>query len=202
MTIAGGDIPLADAFALDETFRPSDQNRPMVLPEYGPVGIDAQAIGTPFPTGKIFRHAQEVLHNVRPSGSWQSGPSLHDEGDVVVTSYNWVYEFQVQHPSYHEIRLDRGQWWRLLYDWHGVMNDGIVRHRILSESWAISLVRQTDAISRKVPTRASHHATEFVVERRSRSPITMPLCSGLCARYAVIATKGNGQSIAARLSRR
>ena len=140
VTIAGGDIPLADAFALDETFRPSDQNRPMVVPENGPVGIDAQAIGTPFPTGKIFRHAEDVLHTARQD-SWQSGSSLgyhpYEPKDVVVTSYDWVYEFQVQHPSYHEIRLDRGQWWRLLYDWHGVMNDEIVRHRILSESWAI-----------------------------------------------------------------
>ena len=143
VTIAGGDIPLADAFALDETFRPSDQNGPMIPAEIGDrpsSQIEVLAIGTPFPTGKIHRHSEDLL----PDRQKDFEPGLHTHLPVpgptdpwqVWNSHDWDFEYQVPHPSYHEIRLG-GQWWRLLYDWHGVMNDEIVRHRILSESWAI-----------------------------------------------------------------
>jgi hypothetical protein len=107
VTTAGGDVPLGDAFALDETFRPSDRNRPMVLPEIGDGagGIDVQAIGTPFPTGKIFRHAEDLLTDLQKefeTGSWRSKPNipigLRTDPSRVVNSYHWVYEFQVQHP--------------------------------------------------------------------------------------------------------
>ena len=64
VTTAGDDIPLADAFALNETFLPSDRNGPMIPARIGDRAgnqIDLQAIGTPFPTGKIHRHAEDLL---------------------------------------------------------------------------------------------------------------------------------------------
>jgi pimeloyl-ACP methyl ester carboxylesterase len=140
VTTAGGDITLADAYALNETFLPSDLNGPIIPGEIGDdTGnrITAQAIGTPFPSGEIHRHAEVLLPDLPPGQHFDASTPDYLPTDPwrVVNSDDWDFEFQVQHPSYHEIQL-RGQWSRLLYDWHGVMNDEIMLHRILSESWA------------------------------------------------------------------
>jgi pimeloyl-ACP methyl ester carboxylesterase len=153
VTTAGADIPLADAFALNERFLPSDRNGPIIPADRAGNQIEALAIGTPFPSGKIHRHFEEVLllpdlqKDFAPVGQFRphlppvTAPvtSLFDDRPTdpsqVLSSDDWDFEFQVEHLSYHEIRLG-GQWSRLLYDWHGVMNDEIMRHRILSESWA------------------------------------------------------------------
>ena len=140
VTTAGEDITLADAFALNEIFLPSDLNGPIIPAQIGDdTGnrITAQAIGISFPTGKIHRHAEVLLPDLQPGRHFDAGTLDYLPTDPwrVVNSDDWDFEFQVQHPSYHEIRLG-GKWSRLLYDWHGVMNDEIMRHRILSESWA------------------------------------------------------------------
>lgn len=158
VTTAGQDIPLAKAFALDDSFHPFDLNRPNIPPRVGDDSIDAQAIGVPFPTGKVERQYDEMIPEMptelidplhrQPYGPWYLRPALRESEtgisiphpsyqSKVLSHYDWVYDFLVPHASYHEIRLDQGQWWRLLRDWHGAMNDRDIRHRILSESWAI-----------------------------------------------------------------
>ncbi len=147
VTIAGADIPLKNAFALSETFIPFDKNRPLIPPQIGEMigdAVEVGAIGSPFPTGKIYRTYDQVMPGPvnqfdphrREIGA--NIPSLKQPDDSRVMSRSkWVFEFDVPHRSYHELRLDEGQWWRLLHDWHGVMTNAEARHRILSESWAI-----------------------------------------------------------------
>ncbi len=147
VTVAGADIPLKNAFALNEALLPSDKNRPMILPQMGESpgdGPEARAIGAPFPTGNIYRSYEEVA----PDTTKQFDPSSRDfdveipslkptDPSRVMSRSEWVFEFYVPHPSYREIRLDQGQWWRLLHDWHGVMKDTAMRNRILRESWEV-----------------------------------------------------------------
>lgn len=146
VTTAGADIPLGNAFSINETFAPSDRNRPMIMPERGDSagnGIDAQAIGTPFPSGRVTRFYDEVLPDPLNNSKFdpQVGPQIPDmrptDPSRVLNHNVWEFEFRVPHRSYHEIRLDRGQWYRVLYDWHSVMIDQAIRERILRESWAV-----------------------------------------------------------------
>lgn len=119
----------------------------MVLPQIGDSAgnaVGVQAIGYPFPTGEIYRSYEQVLPDPKKRYEphiRQFGAEIPDlrptDPSRVLSRSEWVFEFHVPHPSYHEIRLDRGQWWKLLYDWHGVMNDAVMRHRILRESWAV-----------------------------------------------------------------
>ncbi|WP_158248110.1 alpha/beta hydrolase [Paracoccus sp. SY] len=147
VTTAGPDIPLGTAMKLDETFLPLDPNRPLIPPDIGDAkgnAINLQAIGTPFPDGKIYRRYDQVLPD--PLEDYSLGLDGHQPEIVsvkpvdpsrVMSRTDWVFEFHVPHPSYHEIRLDRGQWWRLLRDWHGIMNDASLREGVLRESWAV-----------------------------------------------------------------
>jgi len=147
VTPAGPDIPLGNAMALDETFLPSDPNRPMIPPDIGDSAgnaITLQAIGTPFPDGKIRRRYEQVLPDPLEDFSMEVDYHQPDTASFepvdpsrVMSRTDWVFEFHVPHPSYHEIRLDEGQWWRLLRDWHGVMNDTGMRGKILGDSWAV-----------------------------------------------------------------
>ena len=139
-TTAGGDVTLGSAFKINEMFWGSDRSGPSIPVEVGDDAgnwINALAIGTPFPTGTLHRHVETLLPDLEPDK--HSDSSLPDfrptDPSKVSVADDWDFDFQVEHPSYHEIRLG-GAWWRLLYDWHGVMNDKAVRHRILTESWA------------------------------------------------------------------
>jgi pimeloyl-ACP methyl ester carboxylesterase len=140
VTTAGGDGVLASPFKLNETLLPSDKNGPIIPGEVGDdagTWIAAQAIGIPFPTSGIRRHYETLL----PDGDLRKHPNFNlpeifpTDPWKVMDADDWYYEFKVEHPSYHEIPLT-GEWWKLVYDWHGVMNDKAVRHRILTESWA------------------------------------------------------------------
>lgn len=148
VTTAGDDIPLANFFTLDETFRPQDMTRPRVPPQIGDFagnGIDTHPLGTPFPRGKVYRMYEEKLPEPPPAamglgnqGARNDMPSLRPaDPSRVLSRAEWEFTFRVPHPSYHEIRLGTGQWWRLLFDWHGLMNDPPTRRHILLESWAV-----------------------------------------------------------------
>lgn len=147
VTTAGDDIPLANFFTLDETFRPQDMTRPLVPPQVGDSagnGIDIHPLGTPFPNGKVYRMYEEKLPEPPAAmgyggqGAGSEIPSLRPtDPSRVLSRAEWEFTFRVPHPAYHEIRLGGGQWWRLLFDWHGVMNDPPTRRHILQESWAV-----------------------------------------------------------------
>jgi pimeloyl-ACP methyl ester carboxylesterase len=140
VTTAGDDGTLGSAFKLNETFLPSDRKGPIIPGEVGDDtgnNITAQAIGIPFPTGAIHRHHEDLLPDldIREKSDAKLPKIFPTNAWKVMTADDWDFEFKVEHASYHEIRLG-GHWWRVLYDWHGVMNDEVVRHRILTESWA------------------------------------------------------------------
>jgi pimeloyl-ACP methyl ester carboxylesterase len=141
VTTAGGDSVLANPFKLHETFLSSDKDRLMTPGEIGDDAgnwISAQAIGIPFRTGGIHRHYEQLVPDLElhEHSKFDDLPKIFPTDPwKVMNADDWDYEFKVEHPSYHEIPLS-GDWWRLFKDWHGVMNDEVIRRRILSESWA------------------------------------------------------------------
>jgi pimeloyl-ACP methyl ester carboxylesterase len=140
VTTAGGDGVLASPFKLNETLLPPDKNDPIIPGEVGDdTGnwIAAQAIGIPFPTSGIRRHFEKLLPDgeLHKQSKFNLPEIFPTDPWKVMYADDWYYEFKVEHPSFHEIPLT-ADWWKILYDWHGVMNDKAFRPRILTESWA------------------------------------------------------------------
>ena len=142
VTAAAGDAVLSGLFAEHEKFVPSDSKRPIIFAEAGDDAtgwITAQAVGIPFRTDPIDSHFEEPLPELtlpKQHSKFDDLPKIYlRDPTKVMNADDFKYEFNVVHPSYLEIPLS-GEWWKILYDWHGVMNDEVVRRRILSDSWA------------------------------------------------------------------
>ncbi|WP_234903070.1 alpha/beta fold hydrolase [Ensifer adhaerens] len=164
VTHSSDDITLSRMYATDEIFLPGLCQGPYLFPVEGK---SVRSLSQTVAIGLGLARAQMLsIHRVPvPENPTELAGRFSEHADPdkpiqalrplddsqVQLERTEVYNFEIAHPSYHEIDLHRLSGWRPFFDWHSPLNYPTMRADLLERIWRI--LEQRDQISDSLPTK-------------------------------------------------